>query len=448
MTELEIFKKCVVLGMTKAGAAGCTANILNESNGRPDNVENRCPMSDEEYTKAVDDGSYKNFVHDAFGYGLCQWTFYSRKEALLKYAREHGVSIADPDMQFQFLARELRESYTYVWSILTTTSDPYEAGYVMCEKFERPAGGETSAKQRGQKAREIFDRCKDKGGSGVYYNPQKLIDWGYSQIGYHEKASNSQLEDFTANSGSNNWNKYAAHLDSLKDFYNGPKNIGPNGKWCDLWYDDGCVICYGREAAQYLLCQPDKSSGAGCSFSAQYYNAAGQFFKSSPRPGDQIFFGYDWNNVYHTGMVVEVTGSRVITIEGNTSDQVAKRSYALTDPSIFGYGRPRWGNPEDEEAPAPEDPPSYMYQVQLPLLQIGDKSGYVKTVQALLIERGYDCGNKRLIGREKPDGEFGQATEKAVAAFQRDYNKNYGGNLDVDGEVGGATWSALLNYKG
>ena len=28
MTELEIFKKCVSLGMTQAGAAGCTANIL------------------------------------------------------------------------------------------------------------------------------------------------------------------------------------------------------------------------------------------------------------------------------------------------------------------------------------------------------------------------------------------------------------------------------------
>ena len=110
MTELEIFKKCVGLGMTKAGAAGCTANILHESNGRPENVENTCPISDEDYTRGVDDGSYTNFVHDRYGYGLCQWTYYTRKEALLKYAKEHGVSIADADMQFQFMARELRES--------------------------------------------------------------------------------------------------------------------------------------------------------------------------------------------------------------------------------------------------------------------------------------------------------------------------------------------------
>lgn len=442
MTELEIFKKCVVLGMTKAGAAGCTANILHESNGRPENVENTCPMSDEAYTKAVDDGSYTNFVNDHYGYGLCQWTFYTRKEALLKYAREHGVSIGDANMQFQFLARELRESYAYVWTILTTTKDPYEAGYVMCEKFERPAGGVTSAQQRGQKAKEIYDRCKNKEVNSVYYNPQKMIDWAYTQLGYHEKASNSQLEDFTANSGDQNWNKYAAHVDSLKDFYNGPKNIGPNGAWCDIWYDDGMVICYGRAAAQYLLCQPDNSCGAGCSFSAQYFNGAGRFYKSGPQPGDQIFFGYDWNNVYHTGLVVEVTSSRVITIEGNTSDMVAKRSYALDDKNIFGYGRPRWGNPEDGEAPAPEKPAAYTYNVKLPLLRIGDKNGYVRAVQTLLIEMGYDCGNKKLIGREKPDGEFGQDTERAVADFQRKKK------LECDGEVGGETWAALLNYKG
>lgn len=439
MTELEIFKKCVGLGMTKAGAAGCTANILHESNGRPENVENTCPISDEDYTRGVDDGSYTNFAHDRYGYGLCQWTYYSRKEGLLKYAKEHGVSIADADMQFQFMARELRESYAYVWNTLITTSDPYTAGYVMCEKFERPKGGETSAKQRGQKAKEIYDRCKNAGVTGVYYNPQKLIDWGYSQVGYHEKASNSQLDDPKANPGDKNYTKYAALLDSLGDFYNGIKQ---GQMWCDVFYDAGMVECYGRKAAQYLLCQPDNSCGAGCSFSAQYFNGAGRFYKSGPQPGDQIFFGYDWNNVYHTGLVVEVTSSRVITIEGNTSDMVAKRSYALDDRNIFGYGRPRWGNPEDGEAPAPEKPAAYTYNVKLPLLRIGDKNGYVRALQTLLIERGYDCGNKKLIGREKPDGEFGQDTERAVADFQRKEK------LECDGEVGGETWAALLNYKG
>jgi peptidoglycan hydrolase-like protein with peptidoglycan-binding domain len=81
-----------------------------------------------------------------------------------------------------------------------------------------------------------------------------------------------------------------------------------------------------------------------------------------------------------------------------------------------------------------------MYNVQLPLLMIGDKGGYVKAAQTLLIALGYDCGNKPLNGTEKADGDFGRSTERAVAFFQ---SKN---NLEVDGEVGGATWAALLKF--
>lgn len=441
MTELEIFKKCADLGMTKAGAAGCTANILNESNGRSDNVENRCPLSDEEYTRRVDDGIYTNFVNDRYGYGICQWTLPSRKEALLQYAREQGVSISDSNMQFRFLAQELQKSYASLWKILTSTTNPYTAGYEMCKQFERPANTEASSVERGKKAEGIYERCKDAEVKTVYYDPQKVIDWAYSQIGYHEKATNDQLEDFTANSGSNNWNKYAAHLDTIKGFYNGPKNIGPNGLWCDIFIDDGFVVCYSRAGAQYLLCQPDNSAGAGCSFSASYFNAHGQFYKSGPQPGDQIFFGSSWQNVWHTGLVVEVTESRVITIEGNSSDQVAKRSYALNDPNIWGYGRPKWGTPDNGSvAPNSSSDQRYTYKIEMPLTSIGDEDGWVKTIQTLLIERGYNCGNKKLLGREKPDGEFGHTTELAVAEFQRKAKMK-----DVDGEVGGETWKALLS---
>ncbi len=283
----------------------------------------------------------------------------------------------------------------------------------------------------------------------MYYDKQKVIDWALSQVGYREKASNSQLDDFTANSGDGNWNKYAAHLDSLSGFYNGRKN---GYAWCDVFVDDGFVSCYGRAGAQFLLCQPDNSSGAGCAFSAAYFNSRGRFYKTGPQPGDQIFFGSSWQNLWHTGLVVSVSSSRVCTVEGNTADSVGRRSYALNDGSIWGYGRPDWGTPDSGESkpadPAPRTPAqkpaeqAYIYSVKLPLLRVGDRNGCVRAAQTLLIERGYDCGNKKLITREKPDGDFGKATEKAVAAFQRK------AGLAADGEVGGATWSALLDYWG
>ena len=76
--------------MTKAGAAGCTANILAESGGKPNNVEDRSTMSDEEYTAAVDSGSYDGFVEDRLGYGLFQYTLPSRKEKYLAISRGTG----------------------------------------------------------------------------------------------------------------------------------------------------------------------------------------------------------------------------------------------------------------------------------------------------------------------------------------------------------------------
>lgn len=159
MTAKEIFAECLRLGMTPAGAAGATANILAESAGRPNNVEDRSGIPDEQYTRNVDNGSYKNFISDRYGYGLCQWTAPERKKALLEYARDCGVSIGDAHMQFQFLAKEMRDSRAYVWNILTHTNSSYEAGYTMCAKFEIPANTEATARVRGNRAEQIYKEC-------------------------------------------------------------------------------------------------------------------------------------------------------------------------------------------------------------------------------------------------------------------------------------------------
>lgn len=159
MTELEFYAKCLAIGMTPAGAAGCCANVAHESAYKANNVEDRSGISDETYTRNVDNGSYQNFTGDAFGYGFCQWTSRDRKTALLSYATGKGVSIGDPDMQMQFLAREMRQSYPFVWNRLTSSDDPYDCGYVMCKFFEIPADTERQAQARGTLAQEIFRRC-------------------------------------------------------------------------------------------------------------------------------------------------------------------------------------------------------------------------------------------------------------------------------------------------
>jgi len=64
------------------------------------------------------------------------------------------------------------------------------------------------------------------------------------------------------------------------------------------------------------------------------------FFAPDSKQQTSPFFGTSKDNSSHTGIVEEVDDTYVYTIEGNTSDQVARRKYKLSDKSILGYGRP------------------------------------------------------------------------------------------------------------
>ena len=172
-------------------------------------------------------------------------------------------------------------------------------------------------------------------------------------VGYHEKATNAQLDDPKANSGSNNWNKFAAFIDGLRakglNFYNGRKNIGPQGEWCDSSYDTemiwfimslGFDEIEAAELAMQMLYQPANSCGAGCSFSADYYRAAGAWF-TTPKIGDQFFIGKKGDES-HTGAVAAVDATYIYTVEGNYNNQVSERKIRRDDASISGYGRPNY----------------------------------------------------------------------------------------------------------
>lgn len=177
MTEQEIYAKCLALGMTPAGAAGCTANIMAESAGRPNNVEDRSGIADDVYTANVDNRSYGNFTGDAYGYGLCQWTSRDRKRALLDYAQGKGVSVGDADTQFQFMAREMRSDYPFIWNRLTSSDDPYDCGYVMCKFYEIPADTEAQSQSRGNQARQIYQRCSGTAPATEPTQPAKETYW-------------------------------------------------------------------------------------------------------------------------------------------------------------------------------------------------------------------------------------------------------------------------------
>ena len=167
---------------------------------------------------------------------------------------------------------------------------------------------------------------------------ERVLDIARNEIGYREKASNSQLDDKTANTGSANYTKYARDLDAVTNFYNGAKQ---GFAYCDVFHDWLHYKAWGAAMAMRVLCQPERSAGAGCAYSAQYYQNAGRWYTSNPQPGDQIFFNVG-GGINHTGIIEKVSGSEITTIEGNTSDMVARRVYNIANGYIAGYGRPRY----------------------------------------------------------------------------------------------------------
>ena len=116
-------------GFSDCGAAGLMGNLDAESALKPNNLQNSyntsLGLSDEEYTKRVDNGTYTNFVYDSAGYGLAQWTYWSRKQNLLNYIKSKGKSIGDLTSQLEFLVKELKENYTNsVYNVLKNTVTP------------------------------------------------------------------------------------------------------------------------------------------------------------------------------------------------------------------------------------------------------------------------------------------------------------------------------------
>ena len=145
------------------GVAGVLANFMAESNLRANNLQNTYEkslgMTDEEYTAAVDNGSYSNFIHDSAGYGLFQATFWSIKESLLNYAKSRGVSIGDRDMQNDWFIQVMKGQYTSIWTVLTTAKTVREASDAVLLKFERPADqSEAVQVKRASYGQTYFDK--------------------------------------------------------------------------------------------------------------------------------------------------------------------------------------------------------------------------------------------------------------------------------------------------
>ena len=155
-------------GLNDYGIAGLMGNLYAESGLKPTNLQNtyekKLGYTDAEYTAAVDQGIYTNFVKDSAGYGLAQWTYWSRKQNLLNYANSAKKSIGDLNMQLDFLYKELNDGYkNSVLKVLCEATSVLEASNSVLLKFERPADqSETVQNKRAGFGQKYYDAYASK----------------------------------------------------------------------------------------------------------------------------------------------------------------------------------------------------------------------------------------------------------------------------------------------
>lgn len=154
----------------------------------------------------------------------------------------------------------------------------------------------------------------------------QVVRTAYQQVGY--KAEKGKH------------NKYAKWIDNhYPTFYNGKKD---GYDWCDVFVDF-CVLWNAKNAkdAEYVLCQPARSCGAGCKWSYGYYKQHHRN-NSIPHYGDQIFLNTKAGKCCHTGIVYKVDDKYVYYVAGNEANSVKKHKILKTSKSIYAFGVPRY----------------------------------------------------------------------------------------------------------
>ncbi len=231
------------------------------------------------YGKGKDEDTIHKFSHDhttdhhqesatmGAGYGISQFTYYNKKEDIFNLSRTLNCSVGDLKMQLYYMFGTKDSSYIEElgkncdvandefkakMATLTNINDLETAVGVMgCWE----AHGGYSNKAYNQYGNDVYmydtrliaaKAIYQQLGDGKVYNINThqntstdlgtlmagtnvinkargvlgVLGTAYSQIGYHEKKTNDQLEDFTANAGENNYTKYG-------------RDRGCNGQpWC------------------------------------------------------------------------------------------------------------------------------------------------------------------------------------------------------------------------
>ena len=128
--------------------AGIMGNFEAESNNEACRVQGDFTSDrrvSKQYANDTNNG-VNNFIHDSKGWGLAQWTYWSRKQNLLNCCRSYGVGIENEEVQLRFFLSEMQNEYAATWRNLLICNSIYDAASLVCCDYERPAFNNIAAR--------------------------------------------------------------------------------------------------------------------------------------------------------------------------------------------------------------------------------------------------------------------------------------------------------------
>lgn len=388
-------------GFSDFGVAGLMGNLDAESALRPDNLQDTYSrslgLSDAEYTAKVDNGTYTNFVRDSAGYGLAQWTHWSRKENLLNYAKSKKKSIGDLEMQLEFLVQELKISYkNSVYNILVNATTVQQASDVVLMNFERPANAAAQKSKRAAMGQVYYDK-------------------------YAKGVENTTMATNTYKKGQKT---------KLSENFNSSEFDCHGSGCCSETIVNPKLVEYVQKIRDHFGKSITVTSGYRCPVHNKRIGGATGSRHSKGDAADIVVSGVAPREVakYAESIGIKGIGLYETNADGHFTHVDTR------DVKSFWYGqneakRTTFGGstPALNPSPAPAPKPSINNNV----LSIGDTGENVRKLQEQLVKLGYNVGSKG------PDGDFGSKTYAAVIDFQRKHN------LDDDGIVGPLTENAI-----
>lgn len=415
--EKQIWDFLKAEGFNDFGAAGLMGNLLAESGLRPNNMEDqyqsKLGYNDDSYTRAVDNGTYTNFVTDAVGYGLAQWTYWTRKQSLLNFARQNNKSIGDLEMQLCFLIKELKELYTNsVYNVLRKATSVLEASNAVLLNFERPANmGASVQATRARYGQTYYDRYAS-GASSNKSEVKGMIEF--------KKGDSAQIS---------------------KNFQY--KEFDCQGKGCcSTTIIDEKLVEYVQRIRDHFGKPITITSPYRCEVHNRRVGGATKSYHMQGKAADIVVQGVSSREVAKYAESIGILG---IGLYETSADGYFTHIDTRTTKS-FWYGqneqpRSTFGGTPAAAPSTPSAPTtkpntqsvyhksSSKYNVKLLYLQKGDRGRDVQILQELLKIRGYNV---------ETSGEFDTLTYNAVVDFQKKTK------IGADGIVGSQTMEKLL----